>query len=531
MSQPHEDGAPAAPGGASGAAAAPDATVTAGRGVIYIAIAKFYFMVSGYVIQFALWPILGEKLYGDYGVVKNLASWFNNVVVIGSIQGTSKFTAERPEQAEAIKHAALRMQLFFGFLLGGFLFFAAPWLAGLLHDPRLAPYVRIAAGIVVCYSFYAVFVGSANGQRQFKKQAGLDMTYATLRPTLIILGAVVLGGMGLKLAGALGGFLLASAIILVVSVFVVGLRRAEVRFSSLAIARYMAPLLLYMLFLNLLLMVDQFLVKRLYAEVATAAGMVGAAEAASRATGFYEATQTLARIPYQAILAVAFVIFPLVSRSTFEADLDTTRGYIRQTMRYSLIFSAALAVTLSSVAPSVLAVPFGPTAAANGAGALTVLALGQVFFSLFTIGGTILNGAGRTLAATVLCGLTLALAGVLDYLAVPRGGLDVPRVLLWTASAQSVAFVVGFALMGGGLQRMFGAFMPAGSAVRVIVATAVAWGAGRLLPVARGGKLLVTAIAAAECLLVLVVFFVALLVLKEFTADDRAKLRKVLRRR
>jgi len=132
--------------------------------------------------------------------VKNLASWFNNVVVIGTIQSTSKFTAERPEQAEAVKHAALRMQVFFGFLLGGFLFLAAPWLAGLLHDPGLAPFLRIAAGIVVCYSFYAVFVGSANGQRHFKKQAGLDMTYSTLRPTLIILGA----GVGLGLAGALG---------------------------------------------------------------------------------------------------------------------------------------------------------------------------------------------------------------------------------------------------------------------------------------------------------------------------------------
>ena len=164
-------------------------------------------------------------------------------------------------------------------------------------------------------------------------------------------------------------------------------------------------------------------------------------------------------------------------------------------------------------------------------GALTVLALGQIFFSLFTIAGTILNGAGRTLAATVLCGATLALAGVLDYLAVPRAGLDVPRVLLWTASAQSVAFVVGFALMGVTLKRLFGAFMPAATAVRVAVAAAVAWGLGRFLPVARGGKLVVTAIGAAECLLVLVVFFVALFVLKEFTADDRAKVRKVLRRK
>jgi O-antigen/teichoic acid export membrane protein len=508
-----------------------DVTVTAGRGVIFIAIAKFYFMVSGYVIQFALWPILGEKLYGDYGVVKNLASWFNNVVVTGTIQSTSKFTAERPEQAEAVKHAALRMQVFFGFLLGGILFFAAPWLAGLLHDPRLSPYLRIAAGIVVCYSFYAVFVGSANGQSQFKKQAGLDMTYSTLRPTLIIVGAVVLGGMGLKLAGALGGFLAAAALILVISVFVVGLRRSETRFSSWTVARYMAPLLLYTLFLNLLFLVDQFLLKRLFTEVARAAGIAGAAEAASRATGFYEATQTLARIPYQAILAVAFVIFPMVSRSTFEQDHDTTRSYVGQTMRYSLVFSVALAVTLSAVSHSVMQVPFGRGAADTGAAALTVLALGQVFFSLFTIGGTILNGAGKTLTATILCGTTLTLACVLDSLAIPRAGLETGRVLLWAASAQSLAFVAGFVLVGVTLRRTFGAFLPALTALRVLAAAAVAWGAGRFLPSPRGGKLVVTAIAGAECLLVLAIFLFVLVVLREFTAEDRAKVRKVLRRR
>jgi stage V sporulation protein B len=495
--------------------------------VIFIAIAKAYFMVSGYVIQFALWPLLGEKLYGDYGLVKNLASWFNNVVVTGTIQSTSKFTAERPEAAEAVKHAALRMQVFFGLLLGGALFFGAPWFAGLLHDPHLVPYLRIASGIVVAYAFYAVFVGSANGLRQFKKQAGLDMTYSTLRPTLIILGA----GLGLGLAGTLGGFLAAAALILVISVFVVGLRRTPSTFSAMAVARFMAPLLLYMLFLNLLLVVDQFLLKRLYAEMAQAGGIAAAAEAASRTTGFYEATQTLARIPYQAILAVAFVVFPLVSRSTFEQDDATTRGYITQTMRYSLIFSVAIAVTLSANAHAVLQVPFGRSAADHGAAALTVLALGQVFFSLFTIGGTILNGAGRTLAATILCGVTLALAGVLDYLAIPRAGLDTSRALLWAASAQSVALVVGFVLMGAHLRRTFRAFLPLPTVLRVIPAAAAAWAVGWFLPDPRGGKLAVTAVATGECLVVLVVFFAVLLLLRELSPEDRAKARKVLRRR
>jgi O-antigen/teichoic acid export membrane protein len=518
-----EDPQPLAP---RPAAAEPDAAVTAGRGVVFIAIAKFYFMISGYVIQFALWPLLGEKLYGDYGVVKNLASWFNNVVVTGTIQSVSKFTAERPEQHEAIKHAALRMQIFFGLVLGLVLFLGAPWFAGLLHDSGLVRYLRIVSGIVVCYSFYAVFVGSANGRRQFLKQAGLDLTYSTLRPTLIIFGAVT----GYAVAGALGGFLAASFLILIVSVFVVGLKPARARFAALKVAAFMAPLLLYMLDLNLLLMVDQLLMKRLVAETAQHAGLAGAAAVASKAAGYYEATQTLARIPYQAILAIAFVVFPMVSRTTFEQDHATTRAYVSQTMRYSLIFSAALAVVLSAKAYGALAVPFGFTTAATARTALTVLAFGQVFFSLFTIAGTILNGAGRTLGTNVVSFVTLALAAVLDYVTIPRAGLETSRVLLWTGAAQSVALVVGFLLMGGYLKRALGALLPPTTALRVLAASAVAWVVGRVLPDLHHGKLAASALTAAECVVVLLVFLGVLAVLREFTAEDFAKLRKVLRR-
>ena len=36
--------------------------------------------------------------------------------------------------------------------------------------------------------------------------------------------------------------------------------------------------------------------------------------------GYYAAVQNLARLSYQAIIAATFVVFPLVSRSTFTDD-------------------------------------------------------------------------------------------------------------------------------------------------------------------------------------------------------------------
>ena len=46
------------------------------------------------------------------------------------------------------------------------------------------------------------------------------------------------------------------------------------------------------------------------------------------------------------MIAITFVMFPVVSQATFEGDRKAARGYIRQTLRYSTIFIAGLAVVL-----------------------------------------------------------------------------------------------------------------------------------------------------------------------------------------
>ena len=75
---------PAGGSPASTPPAAPAAT-GAGKGVLYIAFAKLYFMVVGAVIEFRLTAILSRTMFGAYGVVASVVSPFNNVMVTGSI--------------------------------------------------------------------------------------------------------------------------------------------------------------------------------------------------------------------------------------------------------------------------------------------------------------------------------------------------------------------------------------------------------------------------------------------------------------
>ncbi|HYU15298.1 MAG TPA: oligosaccharide flippase family protein, partial [Candidatus Acidoferrum sp.] len=371
----------------------------AGRGVVTIAFAKFYFMVAGFVLELRLNALLGNTLYGAYGIVNSLVSPFNNVLVTGTIQAVSRFASQRPEEARAIQRAGLRMHLRVGLVLAVAFAALSPVVARLQKDAALTGPIMLASIIVAAYSFYAVFVGTANGRREFHKQAALDITFSTMR----VAGIIGLVAAGLGLYGAIGAWSGAACVILVVSMFVVGLPRGAgaARADLRPMVGFLVGVSIYLGLLNLIMVADQLLLKPLSAgwfaahegEVLAAArplvpdwllgrvARLSPADAASAQVGYYRAVQTLARLSYQAIIAGMFVVFPLISRSTFEEDREATVRYIRNTMRYSLVFASAIAVVLAANPAAILDLPFQADYAYFGAPALVALALGNVAFS------------------------------------------------------------------------------------------------------------------------------------------------------
>src|SRR5207244_2861993 len=126
----------------------------------------------------------------------------------------------------------------------------APLIARFERDPALVTPLRVAAGIIACYAVYSVMVGSANGLRQFHKQAGLDVTFSRLRAALVV-GFAAVGG---SVAFALGGFVAAAAAIVVVSSFVIGLQlQPSPSFSTPRFLGFAFQLAIYLTLLNLLM--------------------------------------------------------------------------------------------------------------------------------------------------------------------------------------------------------------------------------------------------------------------------------------
>jgi stage V sporulation protein B len=498
--------------------------VSAGRGVAYIAAAKMYFMLAGAAIEFALPAILTRTAFGAYGWVAQAVSTVNNVMVTGTIQAVSRYTTADPSAAAGVRAAGVRMHRLVGLPIALAFAAASPLLAHLVHDPGKTGPLALAAAIIALYAFYAVFVGSANGTRAFHKQAGLDMTFATLRAVLLLGGAFAAGMVGLGVWGAIGGWVAAAAAILFVAVTWVGLPKDGPGADTLKpMLKYLGGVATYLIILNLILSVDQLLLKRLAADwmrlhpewvrehseclrkaTCDLAGAV--AEQADGQVGYYRAVQNLARLPYQLLIAVTFVIFPLVSRSTFEADHAKTQGYIRTTIRYSFLFAALMGAVLAANATPLLDVPYAAEYAREGGPALSLLALGNVAFAVFTIAGTILNGAGRTFDAIVVAGATLAALVVGLFVVVP-GTHPGQAMLMASGGTTAAAMLAGAAASGIYLWRRFGAFVSPLSLLRGGLAIAAAFGVARVMPA--GGNLMALIAAAASGLAFLAVLILS----------------------
>jgi len=524
---------------------AKQAATGAGRGVLYIAFAKFYFMFVGLVVQFRLPAILSHTAWGSYSFINSLVSPVNNVLVTGTIQTVSKFAGAEPDKAGRVQQAALRMHLRLGLLVALAFVVAAPVVSWAFSDmSKMAP-LMLAGVIVGGNAFYAVFVGAANGLRQFQKQAGLDITFATLRSA----GLIGMAMAGLGVIGVVGGWVAAVGAILMIATAWIGMPAKDGPLTGEPLAvkplvQFFIGVAIYLALFNALMFVDTWLIKRLTtdyyaahaADLTSAVGQVvpwassasgyhtDASVLADVQVGYYAAVQNLARLPYQAIIAATFVVFPLVSRSTFTEDRETTQRYIAVTMRYSLMFAMAIAVVMAANPREVLGLVYAPHFAERGGAALPMLAIGNVAFSLFAIAGTIFNGAGMSRTAIWVSGVTLVLATVGNFIAIPMV-VDDGGVLEAAATVTGSAMLLGAIVGGVMLHKKLGAFLPVVSLVRIAIATAVAIAVGRFLPLQ--GKLM----ALAEAVVVGVTFLVVLVVTRELGKRDLEAIKAVRKKR
>jgi stage V sporulation protein B len=340
---------------------------------------------------------------------------------------------------------------------------------------------------------------------------------------------MVLGGYwfatryGSGVDGAAWGVVAAAVLTLGIALAIVGTGKAgrggpSVRQHLL----FIGPLFFGQVVFNLLLQADSLLLRRFSGEAAQAAGLT--ITAADPLVGAYRATQLFSFLPYQLLIAVTFVLFPMLATAYRDADRGAVARYVRTGVRLALILAGLMVSVTSGLAGPLLRLVFGQQAAELGARAMQVLTLGFGAFALFGVLTTVLNSLKEERKSALITLAAFSLVAVLGIAYVR--GTPFGEELLWRmAVSTSAGLLLATLLAAYAVKRVAGAVLSPLSLGRVLIAMTLAIGVAHLLPAP--GKIVTLVYAA----VVASVYVATLVVLKELGREDVATVRAVVRRR
>jgi stage V sporulation protein B len=517
-------------------AAVPDVARSAGRGGLAVAFAKIYFIVTGLVQQVALPRFIGLDGYGAFGTALSVVSVWYNPITSTSIQGVSRAVAQAPGAEPAALRRTLRLHVALATVIAVLLFALAPTATRVMGAPHLTGAIRILCGVVFIYGFYTPLVGALNGGRRFVHQAGLDILAATLRTLGIILGAYVLAKAQASafagVEGAAWGFVGAALSVFVAALAVVGVGRAGPGGPTVrAHFWFIAPLFLGQYVLNLLMQADSILLRVFASEVAVRQGL--SPQAVDVYAGAYRAAQLFAFLPYQLLIAVTFVLFPMLASAGKSGSRDEVRRYVATGLRLALVIAGAIVSVTSGLAAPLIRLVYGAQASDLGARALSLLAVGIGVFAIFGILTSILNSLGQELASLIVTAAAAGLVAVTCFFWV-RGTPLSDELLFRTATATSASIALATVVTSVLVHGAAGGLVPLRVVARVAFAGTLAALLGRALssaPFFLGQGVIARAVGTSlYALAVVAAYGVVLLVTRELGRDDLALVKRVLKR-
>jgi stage V sporulation protein B len=501
-----------------------DSTRSTGRGGLAVAGAKLYFIVLGLMQQIALPRVLGMEGYGALSRVLSIASITYNPITTMSIQAVSRTVVQAPpEELGATVRRVLTWHALFGLVLATLFAALAPLIAELVGAGHVETPLRILAAILFIYSVYTPLIGVANGQKRFVVQAGFDVTSATLRTLGLVAGAFVARRMSQSgPVGSAVGFVVSATVVLFIAASAIGVGRpGKVSLTLGSYVRLARRLLLGQALLNVLFQADLTLLGRFASEAAQASGAPLAR--ADALVGAYRFTQLFSFLPYQILIAITFILFPMLARAAQDKDAEAIARYVRMGLRLSLIIAGAMVSVTLGLAPRLLELLFGSEAAQLGGRALSLLSLGFGAFAIFGILTTVLNSLGRERESMWVTLLAVVVVGTLCF--TRAHGAPLSEELLWlTAQATTSGLLAATLIAALLVYRAAGALVPPLSFVRTLLSMgAAALLARALFPPGKWFTLL--AAAAAPCF-----YFLLLLLTRELGRADLELLRKVAKR-
>lgn len=466
-------------------------------GALALMIAQALVLLLGYITHPWVGRVLGPEAYGVYGIVLAVQSIAGILLTLGVPMSISRFVARHEEEARSILKQTIRLQAGVAALVSAATFLLAPLIAHLLKDDSLTRLIQFIAVVVFLQPFYMVFTQFLSGMHHFNKQAMLTSFYAVIKLISAISLIYVIGVYGAFAGFALGG----------VAATILGWwwarRIGGERPSHLRAQDFLAFAGTYVLIvmgLQVVMSLDLFMVKALLESDVEA--------------GFYNASSTIARIPYMLLQAIAFILLPSVSALTKPgASRDKAAAFIGDTLRY-LIGLIVPSVALAAATSKSLITLFFSAQYVPAAASLTILIIGLGALAFFLLIVNIVAGAGRAKVGLGITAAMVILSAIVGTILIPKFGL------IGAAWQTTLSGLLGLAILSAYTFKTFKIPLPVKSTVNILLASAAAVGVTYLWKATP-----VTLIP--QYILAFAVYGLVLAILKEIRPSDRRLIAKI----
>lgn len=385
------------------------------KSVFWLTFSEILFNLSGYIIHAVAGRTLGPSDYGRYSIIITLTTVIVVLIGNGIPTAMSRYLSEafekKPEQVLSIRKQGIRLQFFLMLGVTILFFLSAPFLAWSLNDPTLTPLFRLSSLIVPAFAAASFYFSYFTGLHLFQYQSILKSFRSVMRVTLIV-GLVLVFG----LKGAIVGYILAPLITFLLGIYydrkVFAKEFAHIEtsreFPAKKLLFYAWPITLFMLFYEIFISADLYLIKAILRD--------------DTATGVYNAALTIGRIPYYLFYALAIFLLPSLAKIKAEKNTKELSSLMTSALRWSGIILIPTCVLISIYALPITKLFFGNSYLA-AAPILSILVFGLGLMTVFYLICSALNGIGNAKLSTRLAFIGTLFSILLNYYCISKFGL------------------------------------------------------------------------------------------------------------
>jgi len=468
------------------------------KSAFWLTLSEIIYNLSGYVIHSAVGRILGPADYGRYGLVVTLTTMIIILIGNGIPTAMSKYLSEffetKPEMVSVIKKQAMKLQIAVIGSIMVIFFFLSGVIANILGDPSLTKLFRISTLIIPAFAAASFYFYYYTGIHKFLLQSILKTFRSIFRVIAIVSLAYFFG-----VEGSIVGYIIAPLAVFSVAYIIDKIwiskkyPRSETSvFDWKKLANYAWPITLFMLFYELFISIDLYLVQGILKN--------------EYLTGIYNGSLTVARIPYYLFYALTIILLPVISKTTSQNNHRETFSIISNSLRLMLILLFPGVILMSVYSKQILSLFYGKSFA-EGALPMSVLSVGVGFLTIFYVLSFVMNGAGKVKIPMWISFFGLIANSILNYILIKEYGI------LGSAIATTFASLIIMVIMLELVRKNFAVSIKLKSLLKIISASGILFVFTFFLP--SSASLFIV-----SSLIAIAVYFIVLYLLKEISTTD-----------